>query len=587
MCGINGIYKFTSIDEKDIEKVKNMAFDMEYRGPDDKGFFHNDKIALSQVRLSIIGVLNGKQPIFNEDKSLLIICNGEIYNYKELREKLKQKGHIFTTESDTEVILHLYEEKQEKCLDDLRGMFAIAIYSIKDKKLFIAKDICGKKPLYYAQTPLGFIFSSEITPIQKYWLKKFDVDVEQIKTYLKYSYSQSMDETYIRQIKKLEAAQYAIIDNDGVSLKRYWKKKNIYSFEGSYEDARQKTLELLRESVTLRLRSDVSVAILLSGGIDSSAIVSLASQTHNNIHAITVGYKGVPECDERALAKRLAEEKGVIWHEIELDENDYVKYFDEYVKYLDEPVADLASIAQWGIYKKAKELGFTVLLSGNGGDELFYGYPMHNLVAENIKTLREFSELKRKPSRFIKYFLKNRKRMFELMKTYDRSSYKVFYHNYYDNFKYKFDDDFTFDQVNFREKYYNDEKEEIDKVYSYLFNVWLPNNCYYLADKLAMGNSIEVRTPFADKNLIEFVSTLPLDYKYHLGKAKGFLKDVLKDIVPDYILKAQKRGFTPPNNVINQIIKTYKSKYFKTEMTGYPEVLTDKFLWENQEKIKI
>lgn len=584
MCGINGVFKFNKIDGSDIEKLLTMNKNMIYRGPDENDIWYDNKMGLAQVRLSIIGVENGHQPIFNEDKTLAIICNGEIYNYKELKEDLIKRGHKFTTDSDTEVILHLFEEKQEKCLDDFRGMYAIAIYNTVEKKLFLARDICGKKPLYYAQLPQGIVFSSEITAIKDNFLIDFDVDFGQIKDYLKHSYSQSMQKTHIKQIKRLESGEYAFIDDNGIRLNRYWKKINTYSYKGTYEQAKKEALEILKQSVDLRLRSDVPIAILLSGGIDSSAIASLASETHDNIHAITVGYKGCPDCDERALAKRLAEEKGLIWHEIELDEDDYVQYFEEYTKYIDEPVCDLASIAQWGIYKKAKKLGFTVLLSGNGGDEIFYGYPTHNQLGENMDTLSELANLKRKPRKYIEYFLKNYNKMYKLMRTYDHKSYLNFYYPNYSKLNFEWDDNFDFNQDNYREKYYNEEKYGTDKVYSYLFNVWLTNNCYYLSDKLAMGNSLEIRAPFSDRKLIEFISSLPLEYKYHTGNAKGFLKDILKDIVPDYILNAQKRGFTPPQNSINTIIDNYKSKYFKTKLTGYNQILVDKFLDEKVKK---
>ena len=245
MCGINGFFSFTNINEDDIKNVAKMADNMRYRGPDDIGYYHDNKISLSQVRLSIIGLSSGKQPIFNEDGSLVIVFNGEIYNYIELKEQLIQKGHVFKTETDTEVIIHLFEDKKEKCLDDLRGMYAIAIYDTVNKQLFIARDIAGKKPLYYSQTTKGFAFSSEVTAIKDNIANKYDVDVEEIKSYLKHSYSQSLSKTYISQIKKLEAGQYAYIDDNGISLKRYWKKKNTYNYKGSYDQAKEKTLNIL------------------------------------------------------------------------------------------------------------------------------------------------------------------------------------------------------------------------------------------------------------------------------------------------------------------------------------------------------
>lgn len=545
MCGLNGFLKYKKINDSDIEKIKAMNSEMIYRGPNDNDVFSDENVVLGQVRLSIIGVSNGHQPIFNEDKNLILICNGEIYNYQEIREDLIKKGHNFITDSDSEVIIHLFEEKKEKCLDDLRGMFAFAIYNTKDKSLFIARDINGKKPLYYSKTPSGFVFSSEITAIQKHFIKNSKIDWKEINNYLKYFYSQNLVKTHIKSIKKLQPGEFAYIKGKRIKLTKFWKKKNTYSYNKSYEEAKTECLNILKNAVKTRLRSDVPIAILLSGGIDSSAIVSIASELQDNIHAITVGYKGHPNCDERAVAKKLAQEKNVIWHEIELDENDYLQYFEEHIKYLDEPVVDQASIAQWGLYKKAKELGFTVLLSGNGGDELFYGYPMHTKKAINSllkNTINIFNS--GKYAAII--------HLFKIIKNFSRQEY-----------------------------YYEKKKVTLESVYDYLFNIWLPHNCYYLSDKLGMGNSLEIRTPFADQNLIEFISSLPIEYKFHKDNPKGFLKDVLKEIVPEYILNSPKQGFAPPNNSIQKIIENYTLQVLNPKNKKYEHVFIDKFLTKN------
>ncbi|MDR2267863.1 MAG: asparagine synthase (glutamine-hydrolyzing) [Holosporaceae bacterium] len=583
MCGINGIFNFCGICDDDIGSLRAMNASMLYRGPNDQDVWHDNNIGMAQVRLSIIGISNGKQPIWNEDKTLAIICNGEIYNYLELKEELAQRDHVFSTDSDSEVVLHLFEDFQENCLAKLRGMFAFAIYDTRKKRLFLARDICGKKPLYYAQLPGKFVFSSEIIAIKNHINCSFTVDWSVIKDYLKHSYSQRMADTWIQQIKKLEPGQYAYIGSNGISFQRYWKKKNTYTHNLSYEKARQQALDILRESVKIRLRSDVPVAILLSGGIDSSAIASLAGEVHDDIHCITVGYKGAPDCDERNLARKLTNEKKLIWHEVELDENDFAAYFDEYMKYLDEPVCDLSSIAQWAIYKKAKKLGFTVLLSGNGGDELFYGYPNHNKIGDYLDLEKNFLESTKKgPMFFLKFYLKHRKELKALSEL--KEHHLNFYYSNYSQLCYDWGDTYSFDQDNWRARFYDDEEHDIDKVYSYMFNIWLPNNCYYLSDKLGMGNSLELRCPFADKELIEYISSLPLEYKYHKNNPKGFLKDILRGIVPEYILNAPKRGFTPPNNAIAHIVKNYNSVFFNLQLTGYCQVVVDKFL--HMHKIK-
>lgn len=580
MCAINGVYKFNE-DFKSSSIVRSMCKTMSYRGPDDMDFFEDDVVCLGQDRLSIIGVSNGHQPIFNEDRTLVIICNGEIYNYKELKEKLIENGHHFITDSDTEVILHSFEEKKEKCLLDFRGMFAFAVYNTKTKELFLARDINGKKPLYYSVTPKGFVFSSELLAIRDYYLNDFDLSWKELGNYLKFSFGQSMSETYIKQIKKVENASYITINKSSISNKRYWKKTNVVTYEGSYKDAKNECLKLLRESVSLRLRSDVPVAILLSSGVDSSFIAALAAESGNKVHAITAGYKGKTDCDEREIAKKFAKEKGLIWHEVELDENDFESYFYEYLKYIDEPVSDLASIAKWGIYKKAKHLGFKVLLSGDGSDEIFFGYNSHNDKAEILSLLYDYPKVKGET--YKQEFLTNHQdiisRFFEGKDFLHH--YRTFYYKGFETLKTEFENkDFDFETDSPVYKFYENESLAIEKIYSYLFNIWLPNNCYYLADKLAMGNSIESRCPFADKNLIEFMSSLPLDYKFKDNKPKGFLKDIAKDILPDYILSPAKRGFTPPNTIFKNLIDHYSNRYFSKKLETYNQLVVDYFLGE-------
>lgn len=577
MCGINGFFKFhTFVQELNRDMLITMNARMHYRGPDEQDIWSNERAGLAQVRLSIIGVSNGHQPILNEDKTLVIICNGEIYNYKELREELKLRGHIFSTESDTEVILHLFEEKGEECLHDLRGMYAFAIYDIKKEQLFLARDTSGKKPLYYTITPHGLVFSSELTAIKEAFSHFFEPDWGCIQDCLKYSYPQQLTDTYIKQIKRLQPAECAWISKEGFRSKRYWKKQNKSSFPGSYAAAKAKTLEVLREAVHLRLRSDVPVAILLSGGIDSGAIAALASETHSNIHTITVGYKGSPECDERLLAKRLAKEKGLIWHELELDETDYAAYFNEYLSHIDEPICDAAAIAQWGIYKKAKQLGFKVLLTGCGGDELFFGYPSHNETGEYIDFLQNLIKLPIKKR--LSFLVKNYRTALSVLKGYQSKPFGGFHFSSYAELDHTWSNSNDFSHRDVYKDYYNEECSGVDKVYNYLFNVWLPNNCYYLSDKLGMGNSLEVRAPFADRKLIEFTSTLPLDYRYHKGRPKQFLKDTLRGVLPDYILDAPKRGFTPPSNFLNNLVKAYQPAFFKSRLHHYNQVVVDAFL---------
>jgi asparagine synthase (glutamine-hydrolysing) len=317
MCGISTVFRYTQISESDKEKLNAMNQEMHYRGPDDRGIWYDDKCGMAQVRLSIIGIEKGKQPLFNEDKSLVLICNGEIYNYIELKEDLRNKGHVFNSESDSETILHLYEEYGVKCLEHLRGMFAFCLWDTKKKQLFAARDRVGEKTLYYSEVPNGVVISTELKAILNYYISKPQINLEQLAAPIRYTAPTSKKDTYIDQIKRIEPGQYILVDDLGLQKHSYWKRDLSGSFSGTYEAAKKETLRLMRESVDICLRSDVPVAVMLSGGVDSSAIAALAKETGREVHTITAGYKGKHSEDERDVAKRFAKEKGFIYHEVE------------------------------------------------------------------------------------------------------------------------------------------------------------------------------------------------------------------------------------------------------------------------------
>ena len=371
MCGISAVFKYNRVTDSDKERLHKMNKEMKYRGPDDEGVWSDERCGLAQTRLSIIGLDNGHQPMSNEDESLILVCNGEIYNYKVLILELQSKGHVFRTNTDSEVIVHLYEEYGTACLQYLRGMFAFCMYDRKKDLLFCARDRIGEKTLYYAEVPCGVVFSTELKAIVKYYIDKPQVNVRNLAESIRYGYPIEQKNTYVEQIKRVLPGEYFVVDTQGVESHSYWNRYCLPKFEGTRDEAQHEVLRLMQESVANCLQSDVPVAVLLSGGIDSSAIAHFAKQTGKEIHCICAGYKGQNACDERAVAKKYASEKGLIYHEIELDASDYKSIFDEYPYYIDEPVSDIASIAQWAIYKKAKELGFKVLLGGLGGDELF------------------------------------------------------------------------------------------------------------------------------------------------------------------------------------------------------------------------
>jgi len=591
MCGISAIYRYTQVTDEDVSKLHKMNEEMHYRGPDDRGVWNDDICGLAQVRLSIIGLEKGKQPLFNEDGSLVLIVNGEIYNYVELKKDLEQKGHIFNSDTDSETILHLYEEYGVNCLEHLRGMFAFCLWDTKRKQLFVARDRIGEKTLYYSQIPCGVVFSSELKAILKYYVEKPQIDLEQLAAPIRYTAPLNKNKTFIEQISKIEPGQYILIDKLGLNKYHYWKRCTSDKFYGSFDEAKAKTLSLMRESVDICLRSDVPVAVMLSGGIDSSAIAALAKETGREVHTITAGYKGQHGCDERNVARRFAKEQDFLHHEVELSEEDFKDSFNELTQHIDEPITDAAAIAQWALYKKVKTLGFKVLLGGIGGDELFYGYPYWNRLSESLNIHRQHQSLfpwkgKEKKKAYIKFLFKNWKYILCAgypTKIADSTVGFWQYKDYVDftkDARLKYDSkDLLFSDVNLYKHFGNCKLgQELDLVYDFCFDNITTMAYMYLTDRLGMGNSIEIRAPLLDYKFIEFVSGLPKEIKNKVNQPKYFLKEVLKGIVPDYILNAPKRGFTPPNNFIKDVVKSYNYNFFSAQHKYYNSVLADRVL---------
>lgn len=586
MCGISTLYRFTRVTEEDKQKLVQMNQEMHYRGPDGEGYWNDETCAMAHTRLSIIGLNNGAQPLFNEDNSLVLVCNGEIYNYQELRNQLNTKGHRFSTDSDSETILHLYEDYGKDCLKHLRGMFAFCLYDIKRKQLFVARDRVGEKVLYYSQLPTGVLFSTELKAILKYFVDKPKLNGHALAESIRYNYPIELQQTYIEQIKRLRAGEYAIVDVHGLELHTYWELRHSPVYDGSREEAKKEVLRLMRESVANCLQSDVPIAVLLSGGIDSSAIAAFAKETGKEIHVITAGYRGNFAQDERNVAKRFASEKGLIYHEVELDANDFKHLFVEYMHFVDEPVCDVSAMSQYALYKKAKELGFTVLLGGIGGDELFYGYPWHNKLAESLTLRKQHLDLfpwKGKKIDFLKYMAKNWKNVlfagYPTIKLNDAIPVAWTYEDYH-----RFSEDAI---INWREEsislhdidvhYSFPIDADIDAVYDFMFTRFMRNLCLYLSDRLGMANSTEIRSPLVDYKLVDFVASMPQEMKYD-GTPKGFYKECLKGIVPDYILNAHKRGFEPPWDFIREMNVEYSYKLIRSSRVFYNSMLADTLL---------
>lgn len=593
MCGINAVYRYSEISTNDLQKVRNMNDKMRYRGPDGEGYWHDAHCALGHVRLSIIGLSSGAQPIFNQDKSLVLICNGEVYNYRELQKELAAKGYTCITDSDCEVILYLYELYGADCVHHLRGMFAFCLYDTKEKQLIVARDRIGEERVYYAEVPCGVVISSELKTILQEYISQPQLNVESLLAPIRFTGGISPRDTFVEQIKRVLPGEMLIINANGVQRKRYWERKRTYDYAGTLEQSKEKTLELLHEAVDIEMRSDVPVAITLSGGVDSSAVAAIAKRCGHEVHTITTGYTGSHAQDERSVAKRFAGEQGFYYHEIELSEKDYIDSFDELTAYLDEPMTDSTAIAQWAMFKKIKDLGFKVLLGGMGGDELFYGYPAWNKLGESLRLRREHEaifpwkgqEKKMHWLRFLQQHLK-----WVLCAGYpaklEDKSYGWWIHDDY----YRFLKDATLtlkgETISLEDYQYKVQKgyplcalgKEVDAIYNDCIDTVMTQAYLYLSDRLSMGCSLEGRSPLLDYKLFEHVMSLPLEYKYVPGKPKQYFKDVLAGIIPDYILYASKRGFSSPPSFINYVAQNYQYKCFKSDYKFYNSVIVDQLL---------
>ena len=591
MCGINAVYRYTGINKEDLKRVKNMNDKMRYRGPDGEGYWNDEHCALGHVRLSIIGLESGAQPLYNRDKSLVLVSNGEIYNYRELKKEVAAKGYECTTDSDCEVILYLYELYGLEFVHHLRGMFAFCLYDMKKQQLIVVRDRIGEERVYYAEVPCGVVISSELKTILQEYITQPELNMESLLAPIRFTGGIHPRNTWIEQIKRVLPGEMLIIDANGVQHKRYWERKRTYEYAGTLEQSKEKTLELMQEAVDLNMRSDVPIAVMLSGGVDSSAIAALAKRSGHEVHTITTGYTGKHAQDERDVAKRFAGEQGFIYHEIELSEQDYIDSFDELTSYLDEPMTDSTAIAQWAMFKKVKELGFKVLLSGMGGDELFYGYPAWNKLGESLRLRREHEALfpwKNKKTEWLRYVSKNLKWILQAgyPAKLDDHSYSWWLHDDYYRFLKNATLNINGETISLEDYRYKIQKgysicepgKEIDVIYDEAIETVMTQAYLYLSDRLCMGCSLEGRSPLLDYKLYEHVMSLPLEYKYVPGKPKQYMKDVLAGIVPDYILYASKRGFASPPSFVTHVAQHYQYQCFNSNYKFYGSVLADQLL---------
>ena len=385
MCGICGKLNFDRARPVSGGLLKRMADTIAHRGPDDEGYHLSGPAGLGFRRLSIIDLATGHQPLSNEDGTVWIVFNGEIYNFEELRDDLLARGHVFRTRTDTEVIVHLYEEYGPDCVEKLRGMFGFAIWDERQQTLMLARDRVGIKPLYYAMGKDSVVFGSEIKAILADPEISARVRPEIVQPFLTFYFVPGED-TLFENILKLRPGSYMIVRGGKAEIRQYWDL-NFNPTPKSAADAERELVELLDECVRLHMISDVPVGVLLSGGVDSTAMVSFTSnKTDHRLGSFTLGFGGTEVPDERPYARLAAQRYGTNHHEMTISAADFRDFLPNYAWYMEEPVCEAPAVALYYITKLARE-SVTVLISGEGGDEAFAGYQTYRgvLWAERLK----------------------------------------------------------------------------------------------------------------------------------------------------------------------------------------------------------
>lgn len=581
MCGICG---FAWEDKK---LLRHMSDILVHRGPDDDGYYTDKDVSLANRRLSIIDLSKrGRQPIYNEDKTICVVYNGEIYNFQEIKLELEKKGHRFCTNTDTEVIVHSYEEYGEKCLEHFNGMFAFALWDSNKKRLFMARDRHGIKPLYYAMPNGKLIFASEIKAILAHKGIKRNVNYEALHYFLSFRCN-STHETMFKGIYKLPPAHYIDYSNGNIQIKRYWAQNfaPLYKSEDYYAKL---VLKKLEESVRMQLVSDVPIGAYISGGIDSTAVIAIMSKLGiRDIKTFTVGFGVDKKYDEQEHARHIAEHFKTDHKEI-IVEPDAAKLLPKIVWHLDEPMADATCIPVYLLSQQIKKYA-TVVLTGDGGDEQFGGYlqfkfmKLHRKAKMVPRRIRKAVPLALKllPKDALNFFFKYAadlgeygiKRASKFILTDDAAKAYLYLMGIYSEEEkreaYTQKTNKLTKNIDIASRF---NKEFFSSMHPYMANVirldtdiFLAEDMLMKADKNTMAFSIEGRVPFLDHTLSEITGRMPPELKLRNFNEKYILKKAVRDIVPMQTIKREKTNFFVPidkwfNGEILEISKQLLSK---------------------------
>lgn len=561
MCGIAGFIDNSSNKKNYKNQIIDMIQSLHLRGPDEKGYFLYKNLAIAIARLDIIDLKTGSQPIFNEDKSLVVVFNGEIYNFRELRLELQSKNHKFYTNSDTEVLVHLYEEYKENMCFKLNGMFAFAIYNKNDNSVYIARDRIGIKPLYYYYDKKNFAFASELKAFLKLPFFKKNLDSQALAQYLIMEYIPA-PKAIFKNIYKLLPGHYLIIKNNKVVIRQYWDVPKTKIKYNNFNEIKEHFISLVDDSVKRRLISDVPIGVFLSGGIDSSTISHFAYQyLKKNLHTFSISFDN-PSFDETRYINLMRNKLDIHHHDKLFNLNKMLPLIPKVFQYLDEPFADASILPTYMLSQFARK-NITVALGGDGGDELFAGYPTYPahkfalLYSRLPLQMRNFinKQLNRLPVSLknfsidfkIKKFISGINyppliRNFIWLGSYnEKELLQIFSPNMHQEIK-NFN---PFDIIDENIKNFSEENV-LDQILYLDLKLYLQNDILVKVDRASMANSLEVRVPFLDYRIVEFIYTLPLEYKLNFFQTKYILKQSMKKILPRQIIQREKKGFGIP-----------------------------------------
>lgn len=545
MCGFTGYIAKEGDGELYREHLKEMMDTMIHRGPDDEGMHVDDMVGLGFRRLSIIGISNGKQPMYNEDGSIVVTFNGEIYNYREIKEELIKKGHIFKTDADTEVLVHGYEEYGIDLLTRLRGMYAFAVWDRANKKMLLARDIFGIKPMFYTKTDNEFVFGSEIKAILKFPTVKKTFNREALESYLSFQYS-VLDETFYKKIYRLPPAHYILWQKGEFEVKRYYSPEFKEDNTITFDDAVLKINEVMKDSIEAHKISDTEVGGFLSGGVDSSYIVARS----NLDKTFSVGFD-YPKCNEIPLAKTLSDYVGVKNKSKLITTEEYFDEFPKIMKHADEPLSDPSCIALYFLCRLASEQ-VKVVLSGEGSDELFGGYNIY----KSPLALKPMGIVPRPVRRGVRKVLTKLPVNFkgknyliraglDLEERYIGNAYIFHTQEVYQLLKKPLK---KHTPMSITKPIYEKvaDKDDITKMQYLDINTWLWGDILNKADTMSMAHSLEVRVPFLDREVAKVAFSIPVEHRVDKNETKRYFRRAANEFMPDITAERKKLGFPIP-----------------------------------------